>query len=52
MTPASGVTSRGRLQFITLPVQLTLVLRQTVQMGIIEPGNSAIGVNKVLNAAA
>ena len=42
-------------QLITLPVEFDASNRAKIilqQMGIIQPGNEAIGVNKVLNAAA
>ena len=42
-------------QLITLPVEFDASHRAKIilqQMGIIQPGNEAIGVNKVLNAAA
>jgi uncharacterized protein len=42
-------------QLITLPVEFDASRRAKIilqQMGIIQPGNEAIGVNKVLNAAA
>jgi Zn-dependent membrane protease YugP len=42
-------------QLITLPVEFDASRRAKIilgQMGIIQPGNEAVGVNKVLNAAA